>query len=36
MGNTKEVLVKSYDYYAKEKVLKFMKQKLAQIIFTCW
>ena len=35
MGNKKQVLVKSYDYYVKEKVLKFMKQKLAQIIFTC-
>ena len=36
MGNTKQVLVKSSDYYVKEKALKFMKQKLAQIIFTCW
>ena len=34
-GNTKQVLVKSYGYYVKEKALKFMKQKLAQIIFTC-
>ena len=33
--NTKQVLVKSYGYYVKEKALKFMKQKLAQIIFTC-
>ena len=36
MGNIKQVQVKSYDYYVKEKVLKYMKQKLAQIIFTCW
>ncbi len=35
MENTKQVLVKSYVYYVKEKALKFMKQKLAQIIFTC-
>ena len=34
-GSTKQVLVKSYGYYVKEKALKFMKQKLAQIIFTC-
>ncbi len=36
MGNTKQVLVKSYGYYVKEKALKFMKQKLAQLTLTCW
>ena len=30
MGNTKQVLVKSSDYYVKEKALKFMKLKLAR------
>ena len=36
MGNTKQVLVKSYGYYVKEKALKVMKQKLAQLTLTCW
>ena len=35
-GKYKASIGQSYGYYVKEKALKFMKLKLAQIIFTCW
>ena len=36
MVNTKQVLIKSYVCYLKEKVLEYMKQMLTHITYTCW